>query len=880
MYLSKKVVEELLATRQSMAKEAYIDLLEEALLRAFGYDSLEVDHEKTESLEIRERQYREMLEMLPQAVFEINKEGYFTFLNENGLEMFGFSKQSLKQGLHISSIFLQEQAKTLLQNFTPKLARGRALNGEHLFRRNEHDFFTGMIYSDIILTYDKPICIRGIVIDITERKKAENALSIRLRYEHKLSLCSQVLLKNSKTAIRQSLQHLLEASQVCRTYMFKNVQLPDGRLAMKKFEDVRVSSLTENPETTFHLHPYDEGFSRWQEELSNNRAIQGKISTFPEEEYQHLQKSNLLSLLVIPLFVSSRWYGFIGFDITTEEREFQEVDISLLQTAADMIGLHLTRHEYERLLKKRLSFIQFINQISFDLINIAPEQMDRSINKALNFVAQYGDVDRAYTFLYAKEDQKMLLSYEWSGKGISPTSEQIKEIQTDDYPLFVEKLEAGQIINNDFSVFEKKNESEVLLQIFKTLNITSFIVFPMFVDQNFIGFTIFDVLSKQREWTDETIKAFHITNQLIANALLKKRTAHKLDQLLEDLAEKNKSLQELNATKDKFFSIIAHDLKNPFNNLMGFSSLLLANPEKQDKVKQYAQILHDTAQKGFDLLENLLEWSRSQTGRLKINPVEINIQQIMYETVDLLGSAIQKKALNISVSANSMLFVRADIDMLRTIWRNLVSNAIKFTGRGGKIKLSAVLKESYVECEVADTGIGMNEATQQKLFRIDVHHTTLGTEQEEGTGLGLLLCREFAEKNGGKIWVKSQKGLGSRFKFTMPLVEKELATHGSQSFIKSMIDFKGLVNNYSEELIEVVNEELIPYYELTRMKQSSAKVKEFAAKLIAVGEKFKLLPLKYYGENLLKQMNSFNIKAVQEELDVFPTLANIITDRF
>ena len=240
--------------------------------------------------------------------------------------------------------------------------------------------------------------------------------------------------------------------------------------------------------------------------------------------------------------------------------------------------------------------------------------------------------------------------------------------------------------------------------------------------------------------------------------------------LEKKVEQRTRELNELNITKDKFFSIIAHDLKNPFNTLMGFTELLLMNLEEynQEKLKEFIGILHETSRQSYALLENLLEWSRSQTGRLLINPETIDLHALVDENIDLLFNHAARKKIKLSNTISSPLKARGDINMIRTVIRNLISNAIKYTRENGSIIVSASEKEEGIEVAIADTGIGIKPENKEKLFRIDINYSTRGTADEGGTGLGLILCREFINKNGGRIWVESEPGKGSTFKFTLP----------------------------------------------------------------------------------------------------------------
>ena len=236
------------------------------------------------------------------------------------------------------------------------------------------------------------------------------------------------------------------------------------------------------------------------------------------------------------------------------------------------------------------------------------------------------------------------------------------------------------------------------------------------------------------------------------------------------LLENESRLQELNATKDKFFSIIAHDLKSPFNSIIGFSNLLVRQIEEKDyeAIERYASIIQSSSQQAMDLLMNLLEWSRAQTGHIIFTPEKIDFAASINQVTELLFAFAQQKSITIYSEMSVNLSFFADKAMINTILRNLISNAIKFTNVGGEIIISAKQMLNDLVISVSDNGVGMDEETTSKLFRIDQNHSTLGTEKEKGTGLGLLLCKEFIEKHGGRIWVESEPRKGSKFHFSIP----------------------------------------------------------------------------------------------------------------
>lgn len=241
---------------------------------------------------------------------------------------------------------------------------------------------------------------------------------------------------------------------------------------------------------------------------------------------------------------------------------------------------------------------------------------------------------------------------------------------------------------------------------------------------------------------------------------------------IKRLEDREKELEVINASKDRFFSIIAHDLKNPFNSLIGILEVLLEDYDEfeDEERKEYLEILNNSSNKLFNLLTELLQWARLQTSGIECNFADWSILKIIEDEVKTLDDQRNAKNISISVEVLESHIVTIDYNMISSVVRNLLSNAIKFTENKGHIKIYSKAFDSDLLISIEDNGIGMSEAIISKLFRIEEKITSIGTNRETGTGLGLILCKEFIEKNKGEINVISEKGKGSIFSFSLPLV--------------------------------------------------------------------------------------------------------------
>jgi PAS domain S-box-containing protein len=276
-------------------------------------------------------------------------------------------------------------------------------------------------------------------------------------------------------------------------------------------------------------------------------------------------------------------------------------------------------------------------------------------------------------------------------------------------------------------------------------------------------------ITQKREYEEQLSRYIQ---ELHENKDLMERGGYELVLLNIKLEESEERLKALNASKDKFFSIIAHDLKSPFTSFLGLTEPLSEDFDDmgRDEIKNLILELNKSAGNFYSLLENLLNWSIVQTGRMDFIPDFISPKDLISKIQILFNPSTAQKGITLTAEITTDQNIYADWNMIETVLRNLISNAIKFTNESGTIIIKAADTENdMVEFSVKDSGIGMDKDSLSKLFRIDAHHTTLGTKNEKGTGLGLILCKELIEINNGKISVESRKGTGTIFTFSIPV---------------------------------------------------------------------------------------------------------------
>jgi len=262
-------------------------------------------------------------------------------------------------------------------------------------------------------------------------------------------------------------------------------------------------------------------------------------------------------------------------------------------------------------------------------------------------------------------------------------------------------------------------------------------------------------------WFFHTYRISRLEQQkALLEVLVKERT--------QELEETNNQLKESNATKDRFFSILAHDLRSSFNNILGLSQILNEDSSQlsDGEMKEIICHLHLSASAGYTLLEDILEWARIQTNYIQFKPQQVELGLLCKEVLD--GLAPNTKNINIQYVSDENIDIAVDVNMIKTVLRNLVSNAIKFSYSNGEITITAGKKDQGVIVSVIDYGTGISQEDIQKLFDLSQQFSKPGTDQENGSGLGLIICQEFVKKHHGQIWVESEFGKGSRFNFSLP----------------------------------------------------------------------------------------------------------------
>ncbi len=405
------------------------------------------------------------------------------------------------------------------------------------------------------------------------------------------------------------------------------------------------------------------------------------------------------------------------------------------------------------------------------------EKIQHVISEILQAANIEGDLNEFFVFIHSSLRKLMPVKNFY-------ISLQNKEDNSVSFPYFVDQLDpvapvkkngrglTDYVLRKGTAVLVNRKEIRQLvekgeIELLGTLSAV-WLGIPLKIQDNTIGVLVVQDYSSELTYGYKEKEILEVISYAISRAIERKKVDQERGKLIDEL-------KQLNTSKDKLFSLISHDLRSPFNSLLGFSEILTTEYDllTDVEIKEYLNVIYESSKNLYSMTNNLLQFSRFQMGRTEFKPEKLYIKKIILENVSLLKGNIVKKQLNLSVNIDAEAEIFADEEMINSIVQNLISNAIKFTHRNGEIKIFTRFKKNdtkRIEIEIEDTGIGIGEADLNKIFH-DTMHSTPGTEREYGSGLGLMLVKDFIETNGGEISVTSELNKGTSFTISFPVYE-------------------------------------------------------------------------------------------------------------
>jgi PAS domain S-box-containing protein len=669
----------------------------------------------TEALKDREVRLKSVLNAALESIYMFDTKGIICMSNTTGIKRLKKLSESDVVGHHFSEFMSPELTKTRLamQQKVIKSGKPHVFEDERDNRNYYHSFYPVHIDDKVqfVVTYST---------DITERKNAE--LKLKQSEDRLRSIAESLTVMISITRIEDSV------TLFANDPYFKAFGFTPEDILGKIDPDIFVF-----PEDRITIH----------DELIGSEIINNKELKVKRTDGSHFWIITSIRKITYQGYTS---YLASSIDITETKR-----------TQEELLRLNRTLNAHSKSSQAMLhsnNEFSYLNEVCKIIIKDCGHSMvwvgyaQNDEKKTVSPVAYYG-FDKGYI-------DQLNVTWDDSDHGRGPTGTAIrtcrpsicKNMLTD--PRFAPWREAA---------FARGFASSLVL--------------PLLADGKAFGAV--SIYSKEPDsFSDSEIDLLNDLADDLAHGISYIRLTESERAAARVIKENEAKLKELVVTKDKFFNIIAHDLKNPFTSLLGSSELLYDNINQMttDNVKKLALILNDSAKGGYAILQNLLDWSRSQTGMLRYCPTEINLRLIIDENIDNFILQASNKEIVLKTDINIDKFIFADKNMINTVLRNLISNAIKFTHKNGSVTINTKFASDEIVMSVTDTGVGMSQVKIDQLFQLDNSLSMPGTEKEQGTGLGLRLCKDFTDIMGGRIWAESVPGKGSKFSFTIPFKAK------------------------------------------------------------------------------------------------------------
>lgn len=673
----------------------------------------------TELLQESEEKYRLIFEFSPLGLLSFDEKGTIIACNSSFVNIIGSSMESLI-GLNLLNLPDKDLATAVRNSIT---------EGTGFYDDDYHSVTADKVtpvralFTSIKDSNSNVLGGVGIIEDITERKQTETALL-------------------SKTALLEAqLNATIDGILVVDEFNKRVIINP----RLYEIFNVPKDIITDEDDTS--LLKYVVGLTINQDEFLEKVLYLYEHKTETSRDEIEFKNGMVLDRYSAPvLSKDGRNYGRIWtFRDITDRKKTEEA----------------LRNKENRSGKQR----EAIASLAIDEAIVAGDLLT-SMKRFTEILSAAIMVDRVSVWKLNKDGLEMeCLNLFESGKQLHSSGTILKATEFPTYfnTIFKDSLVSANDAQNDFRTSEFRDS------YLKPLGITSMLDAGIWISGKPVGVVCFEHVGEKRIWNSDE-ETFANTSAAIVELIFSNNERKKTE---KEIKHKNKDLLRLNTEKDKFFSIIAHDLRSPFNGLLGFTDLLINDLHKMsvEEIKKIAQHLSNSAKNLFSLLTNLLEWAKMQRGLTVYNPEGISLKNIVEENIQIFYESAKNKGIEIIQIIPEDIYFIADKRMLETTVRNLISNALKFTMKGGSVTISAVESNKHIEISVKDTGIGMNKDIVENLFKLDEQTSRQGTEKEPSTGLGLLLCKEFIEKHNGIISVNSEEGKGSEFIIRLPLTD-------------------------------------------------------------------------------------------------------------
>ena len=656
-------------------------------------------------ISISEKKFRQTFDnsQTMMAISDI-KQGIFIDVNKAFLNILGYSvEEVIGHSSKELNLFHDYKKRIELAEKTEKLQH---IENEYIIINNKTGKDIHCLLSMSIINIQTYSYLLTSAMDISKLKVAEQQIKRSLYQQTLLADISQSFLdtENLNNKIQYTLQLMGKHTGVSRVYIFEDDS--SGLITSNTYEwcNTGISPQMDDLQEI----PY-EVIPSWKKILNKeHKVFSTNIQELPNDILEILEPQGIKSILVLPLFVQNRFWGFIGFDECVREKAWDTEEVELLRTISGIISYSFERQLYQQQLHE-----------SELRLKLAIENTEAGL---WDWNIKTGEV-------FFNDIWCNMLGYKTS------------EIET------------------NVSAWEKLVHPFDMPYVMQDLND------HLEGNANFYE-NIHRLKTKSGQW--KWIKDKGRVIEFDEDGKPARAIGTHID--IDEQKKIESELRDLNVSKDKFFSIIAHDLRGPIGSMMQISEMISEQQGLDSKTFSHFIVSQKELSKStFQLLENLLNWARYNRDKITPKPQEIDLKTIIEETLMTIKYKASQKNISILTSIDHTATAYADKDMTTLIIRNLISNALKFTNHNGVISINTKDKEKVIEVIISDTGIGISEENIEKILSKNQYYSSYGTDNEKGTGLGLKLCKTFTEQNHGQFLIKSQLGKGSDFSFTLPI---------------------------------------------------------------------------------------------------------------